>query len=268
MNNFDDYIPDIGYFIYRKCFPGWEIEKSVIDFHDLTYIIAGTGTYYIDETEMTVSAGDVLYITPGRIREAKSSVDEPMEMFAINFKLIPYREADNNSRLPFQLQNPIGYDPRLVFLCRQLTRVWIEKKDLYIIEARAAAMQIISELIRRVYQNMPVTAFDARVEKVKNYIHENFNDPLTLKQLAKIAELNDVYLGTLFKKTEGITINSYINKIRVNHATDIMLSEKVSVSEVAYRCGFQDAFYFCRVFKKYKGYPPSEVGKHPFYQNV
>lgn len=264
MDDLSDFIPEIGYFIYRKCFPGWEIIKSVIDFHDLSYVVAGKGMYYINDRELPVAAGDVLYITPGNLREAKSSLDEPMELFAINFRLIANMAVTNASVLPFQTKNKLGHDPRILYLFKQLTRVWIEKNDLYTSEARAITIQILCELIRRVYRQRPAAAFDARIEAVKDYIHEHFDLPLTLKTLAETVGLNDVYLGALFKKTEGSSISAYINKIRISHATDILIAEKATISEVAYRCGFSDAFYFCRVFKRYKGYPPSEIGKHYF----
>jgi len=123
-------------------------------------------------------------------------------------------------------------------------------------------MRIFGELIRRLHQQRPAAAFDARIEKVKDYINENFNNRLTLKQLAALVGLNDVYLGALFKNVVGQSINAYINKIRVNHAAEILVTEKTTIAEAAYQCGFTDAFYFCKVFKKHKGFPPSEIGKH------
>ncbi|MDR1703781.1 MAG: AraC family transcriptional regulator [Clostridiales bacterium] len=261
MDNLNDYIPEIGYFTYRKCFPGWEIEKSLIDFHDLSYVVAGQGYYYINGRELPVKAGDALYITPGNTREAKSS-DDFMELFAVNFKFLDNGVVSNADLLPFELKNEIGTQPRLIYLFKQLTRIWIEKNAYYTVEARAVTMRIICEMMRIVQKKVPFAAFDPRVEIIKDYINEHYDTRLTLKELARIVDLNGVYLGTLFKKTEGVTINAYINKIRVTHAIDIILIEKANITEAAYRCGFSDAFYFCRVFKKQYGYPPSEIGKH------
>jgi AraC-like DNA-binding protein len=257
----DNHIPDIGYFTYRKCFPGWEIEASVIDFHDLSYVVAGRGSYYINGEELAVKAGDMLYITPGATREAKSS-DDLMELFAINFKFLDIGGVNNGSLLPFELKTEVGAKPRLVYLFKQLTRIWIEKNAFYRVEARAVTLRILCELMRIAQKKTPFAAYDARIEIIKDYINEHYDIRLTLKDLAAIVDLNDVYLGTLFKKTEGVTINAYINKIRVTHAIDIILIEKTTITEAAYRCGFSDAFYFCRVFKKLYGYPPSELGRH------
>ena len=258
MDEFFSFTPDIGYYIFRKCIPGWEIVKSEIDFHDLSYIIAGKGTYFVNGEKINVCAGDILYLVPGSVREARSSLDEPMELFAVNFKIL------ENIVLPFTQKSSVGIDPRLMYLFKQLSRIWHEKNELYRIEARAVMLQIVCELIRRVTRRKPAAHFDARIEKIKNHINDNFDSRLSLKNLARLVDFNDVYLGALFKNIEGTTVNDYINKIRVNHAADKLMMEKTTISEAAYTCGFSDAFYFCKVFKKYKGYPPSEIGKHGY----
>ena len=261
MGDFESFIPDVHYFVYRKCFPNWVIEKSIIDFHDLTYILSGKGTYCVNTEEFSVSAGDIVYIPPGKIREAWTSAESPMQIFAMNFKLIQFGETNNGSLLPFQFVNHIGVNTRLIYLYKQLTCIWMEKKDLYRIEVRARALQIISELIRRLYYHTPVAFYDERIEKVKDYINENYYRPLTASELANQAGLNAVYLGALFKKCESFGIKEYMNKIRISHARDILHSKQLTVSEVAYMCGFTDAFYFCRVFKKYTGLTPSAISR-------
>jgi YesN/AraC family two-component response regulator len=73
--------------------------------------------------------------------------------------------------------------------------------------------------------------------------------------------LNPVYFGAYFKKKTGYTVNQYINNVRVNIAKKILLSGEYTVGEVANRCGFQDMFYFSKVFKQIEGVPPSHFVK-------
>ena len=261
MNALDDFVPDIKYFAYRKCYPEWRIGKTIIDFHDLSYIIDGRGTYYVNNKQINVESGDIIYIAPGCSREARSSLDNQMEVFAINFQILDNGKMNNDSRLPFPVKKHIGLDSRLIYLYKQLTQIWIEKDDFHILDARAAVIRIVSELLKRMPSNKQPMVFDSRIEDIKYYINSNFNSEFTTKHLADMAGLNDVYLGSLFKRVVGESVKSYINKIRINHAAEIILTERASVSEVAYHCGFSDVFYFSRVFKKIKGYPPSETAK-------
>jgi YesN/AraC family two-component response regulator len=77
--------------------------------------------------------------------------------------------------------------------------------------------------------------------------------------LAKLVGLSPVYLGALFSQKEACSVKEYINKIRVQNAYEIIRTERLSVNNVALDCGYTDAFYFSRVFKKYMGVSPSKV---------
>ncbi len=60
--------------------------------------------------------------------------------------------------------------------------------------------------------------------------------------------------------------NEYLTRFRINKAAALLRSSNLSVGEAAYSTGFSDQLYFSRVFKKYKGVPPSKyvsAGKKP-----
>jgi len=255
MNDYKPTIPYIIYYVYRKCSADWVIEHSITDFHDLTYVVSGEGVYKINNVEMPVSAGDIVYIPFGHKRQAWTKSDNPMELYAINFLL------NSGEPLPFDFVSHLGYDPKMIALSTQLTRVWREKEELYEIDANALALQIFCELVRRLCNNKPANRMDGRIEKVKNYINENYEKPMTVPDLARIVGLHPTYLGALFMQQESCSIKDYINKIRVNQAYEIIRTEMLPVNEVAYSCGYMDTFYFSRVFKKHIGLPPSHVHK-------
>jgi two-component system response regulator YesN len=122
-------------------------------------------------------------------------------------------------------------------------------------------MLIISELLRRLYKDELIKPIDNRLESIKDYINENYQSALSVPLLAKETGLCPVYLGALFMRYESCSINEYINKIRINHAIEILQVKKLSVKEAAYACGYSDAFYFSRIFKKHIGITPSQVKK-------
>jgi AraC-like DNA-binding protein len=51
----------------------------------------------------------------------------------------------------------------------------------------------------------------------------------------------------------------YINRMKINDAENILLSGEFTVHEAAYKCGFEDIYYFSKLFKKIKGFPPSRI---------
>ena len=77
-------VPEILYFVNRKCTPSWSIIKSNIDFHDLTYVYSGRSVYIVDGVEYRLQQGDMIYIPEGSVREAYTNSMEPMQCYAVN----------------------------------------------------------------------------------------------------------------------------------------------------------------------------------------
>jgi YesN/AraC family two-component response regulator len=102
---------------------------------------------------------------------------------------------------------------------------------------------------------------DERLASVKQYILHNYMNKIELNKLAAIAGLNPVYLGAYFKKANGCSIKQYITRIRVNNAESLLSTGGYTVSEAAMKSGFDDLFYFSKVFRNSKGYAPSVLLK-------
>jgi YesN/AraC family two-component response regulator len=76
--------------------------------------------------------------------------------------------------------------------------------------------------------------------------------------MAGITGLNAVYFGALFRRETGMTLNRYLLKTRMKNAENILRSGNHTVEETARRCGYNDAWYFSKHFKKECGISPSE----------
>lgn len=103
-----------------------------------------------------------------------------------------------------------------------------------------------------------------RFEGVLDYIRENLDAPVTIRQLAEIANLNPTYFSNLFSKLIGLSPIQYINKKRVEEAQKRLLSTDDTLYQIARHIGFADEYYFSRLFKKTVGISPDHYRK----QNV
>lgn len=261
---FDSHIPEIEYFIERKCQPGWCITEDVVTFHDLSYIFAGRAIYTIDGVEYPLSAGDLLYVPPGSARSAITDPENLMSMYSVNFNWL-YPQNDTTP-LPFQTVTAIGFSHQIIGLYKQMNQQWLEKKYGYRMESRGLFCIVLSRYLTAITgENQPLLQ-DNRIVKVKSYILNNFDRPISLKILAEYIGLSPNYLGTLFCEVEGISVKAYINKIRINNAENLLLNEQMTVSEVAEKCGFSDLFYFSKVYKQLKGIPPTHTTRYALYR--
>ncbi len=88
------------------------------------------------------------------------------------------------------------------------------------------------------------------------YIHENYTNKLSLKQISEHLHINQSYFSTLFKQEMGATFTDYLNHVRVKRSQHFLLNTKLSLVEVAFHSGFEDQSYFTKVFKKTVGCTP------------
>ncbi len=255
MEQYNNIIPIIKYFVERKSWSDWHLEQGEIDFYDLTYIISGKATYIVNKNAYQLVPGDLIYIRKGSLRQAYTDEIEPMHCFAFNFNY--YSNEDKKLNLPIKTKSRIGIDIELINLYTTFNRVWLEKDETYVMECRGILMRILAKLIKM--QNQKENSYDLRIEKIKQFIINNYHNKLEIKELADIIDLNPVYLGTLFKEKTGYTINQYINIIRINKAEGLLVTGECNVTQATYYCGFNDPFYFSKVYKEFKGIPPSQV---------
>lgn len=97
-----------------------------------------------------------------------------------------------------------------------------------------------------------------RIDEVMIYLNNNFDKNLTLAEAAKIASMTEVAFSRFFKTRTGKTFIETVNEIRLGHASRLLIETTQSVTEVAYKCGFNNMSNFNRVFRKKKGCTPKE----------
>jgi AraC-like DNA-binding protein len=108
-----------------------------------------------------------------------------------------------------------------------------------------------------------------RIEKVFEYMNNNFNQQISLADVAKIANMPEASFSRFIKKRTGYSFIDSLNEIRLGHVTRMLIDTTHSIAEVAFKCGFNNMANFNRTFKNKKGYTPKEfrenyVGKRIF----
>ena len=94
------------------------------------------------------------------------------------------------------------------------------------------------------------------VEIAKAFIYENYQEDISLVQIASYVNLNPFYFSKMFKKRTGENFSDFVMKIRIEHAKQLMQNESLNLKEISYEVGYKDPNYFSRVFKKYTNESP------------
>ena len=116
----------------------------------------------------------------------------------------------------------------------------------------------LAEKVSHLIKEIKTDGRNNTIKKIKNIVNEEYSQPLSMKYIADKMYLNHIYLGQIFKKETGISLNDYINKVRINKAKKLLKESQAMVYEIAEQVGFSDPQYFSTVFKKNTGVSPKE----------
>ena len=100
-----------------------------------------------------------------------------------------------------------------------------------------------------------------RIEKVIRYIELNWKKNMGLNEMSSLIDVTPQYLCRLFKDFLGMTPYEYLISYRLQKSKEIMSDKTLFINEVGSCAGFNDASYFCSVFKKYEGITPLQFRK-------
>ncbi len=97
-----------------------------------------------------------------------------------------------------------------------------------------------------------------RLVSIFMYVMDNLCGNLSNSAIAKAVNLSSEYTAELFKKVTGETLQNYVRVKRINKARVLLMTTEKKIREVASKVGFDDASYFCRVFKRKTGHSPND----------
>ena len=97
-----------------------------------------------------------------------------------------------------------------------------------------------------------------RVEKVLEYINKNFSNDINLTEASKIASMTQISFSRFFKSRTGRTFIDTVNEVRLGQASRMLIDTTHNITEVGYKCGFNNMSNFNRLFRKKKGCTPKE----------
>lgn len=95
-----------------------------------------------------------------------------------------------------------------------------------------------------------------RINKVKQYVEENYGSPIRMSEAATLVALSEAAFSRFFKKHTGVCFSAYVNEVRIREASRLLCETSSSVVEIAYCTGFSTPCYFNWVFKRSMGITP------------
>lgn len=97
-----------------------------------------------------------------------------------------------------------------------------------------------------------------RIETICQYIKDNYQQSITLEDIASLANMSTSAVSHFFKKRTNRTFSSYLSDVRIGNASRLLVETTRPINDIAFECGFDNISNFNRIFKHYKSETPRE----------
>lgn len=228
--------------------PAHVIMPQLLPYHELTVVIRGTLTYYIDGVEAALESGDAVFGPRGARRE-RTYTGQSAEYLSFNFQMDP------PPSLPTVIRGAVTREVQLLIAAFDEFHT-----GFYLDDLRKTA-HLLECILLSMEEGQRAARFNPLTRTILRHLHDNFRSRITLADISALTAFSPVYCDSVFRQETGRSIIDYLIDVRIGEAKKLLVESSVSMSRIAELTGFQDANYFSRVFKKRTGDTPSGYRK-------
>jgi AraC-like DNA-binding protein/mannose-6-phosphate isomerase-like protein (cupin superfamily) len=234
--------------------------------HILIACLSGKGTCILAGQEWKLGPGDLLFLPPRETHTYHADPNAPWTIFWMHFR--GQRAADYLASLGVSSARPLASvdDPEVLFEAfedtfRHATHGFNEAAMTGMTTAFARLLGLI-----KVHQRVPGSRsrrVDDRILKVLAQMRDDLAHPWTLAALASSANLSVPHFTELCRRQTGLPPLGLLIRLRLQRAMDLLQQGGHNVAEASLAVGYDDPFYFSRLFRKHMGVPPSTCRQGP-----
>lgn len=257
--------PYTQYFI-RNATKAFHIPVHWHDELEIIYVKKGHLTICIQEERFEGMPGELFFVNPGELHFMESE-DLTVEYYTILFPLefIAFWSEDvleqKKRRLPIHIKK-LEIEENVKGLVEELILTNHEKKFGYMFHTRILLLQIMEQfLLGNLFLPVAVGNSVTLQREMITYIKEHFDEKITLQMLAEEFHLSEKYISEYFREHFAIGFMQYVGHLRMTKAKHLLLDTDLSITDVAFSCGFNSVNLFIRKFKELYQMTPLQYRK-------
>ena len=236
----------------------------------------------VDQTHMTLAPGESAFINSNRLHIIRS-VDSKPDDVSISILFLPEFIAASDTAIYTKYVRPVIDSPDIAFIhftddiewhrsvnncVFQAINAQAEHSPGCELEVRNCISAAWLTIVKNIY-SLPRSqtleseaATQTRIKRMVSFIYGNYAKNITLAEIAASASVSKSECNRCFRKYFGVTPFQFLNEHRIEHASQLLLTTSDPVKNISLSCGFEDAGYFIRLFKKTKGVTPTAFRKN------
>lgn len=259
---------DLGLYQFgmEQCSPSHSYGPAARNHFLFHYIISGTGTLYADDSTGTtktyhLKSGEGFLIFPNQITTYIADKELPWEYVWIEFDGLRAKEVMDTAG--FSLDRPIFHTKQ-----RDMSQKMEEELVYIATHSDETIFNIIGHLYLFLDYFMRSTVStvvkgstklqDYYIKEAITYIEQNFQNDISVVDIANRLGINRSYFGKIFKQTLKQTPQEFLINYRMIKATELLRLTKMSIGDISKAVGYENQLHFSRAFKKIYNISPRE----------
>lgn len=242
------------------------------DFLEISIVLEGQANYTIEEQEFQLNAGQIMLFNPGTHHGEEQRTGTYSHQLHIGLTNISLDGLKRN-HLPTKkaILNLGEYQWEFLDKAWRLVKEYSEEQPEFQLMVKALIIEMLVLILRSLekVQDNTVTLALSKNAKRKQYLvnhaiyylENHHTQEITLEQLADTLHVSPTYLSKVFKESTGMSPINYLIQVRLKHAKELLANEQLTIREISQAVGYQDAYHFSKLFKKYYGVSPSQLAK-------
>lgn len=244
------------------------------DFIEIVIILKGKGHFIINDEKVLVSEGNMLILNPGTYHRSIPDSPHTLTECYLAFTDVDFVNAPRNFFPFFHGQKMLGKLPERVKkeifqLCCSIDRESQSRNPGRYFMLKAYLIQVICLLLRfdrqeEIADQHCLAGYEFKspnkkyvVQQIMKYMENHYKEKISLDQIAENMYLSPFYISKLFKSETGDTPINYLISLRMEKAKELLdQNSTLSIQEAAAAVGYEDAYHFSKLFKKYYGLSP------------
>ncbi len=247
-----------GYFPKAE---GHRFKRQPIPETVLIYCVNGKGFYrQAGQRRILINAGTLLCCPAQTTHEYGADPDDPWSIYWMH--LHPSKRTDWKGHLECTEKHPaafIGISPDIMdSFDRLIETMRIAEHSTDVLLCSALAQLIVADACCERQHSASPSRVLPHLQDVLDLMKANRTESLSVEQMARVAGLSKEYFIRQFKRTVGTTPGNYFLQMKMRTACDWLVNTDLHIREIAFRLGYEDPFYFSRIFKRLRGISPRQ----------
>ena len=233
------------------------------DFYEIYYLCDGNMRYIINDEFFEVEQNDVVLVPRGVIHNTSYGEDETNRLL-INFSERYVSDPDLLSvfrRKVIKLSRRDGFELEAIFKKIEAEYTGGDRHSALLISQYITELLIIFSRSEVKNEEKALDGYSQIMQDAVKYINTAYASNISLADLSLKFGMSKSFFSRKFKQITGFGLSEYITLVRIKNAERLLLEGRLSVTEVAFACGFNDCSYFSATFKRIMGVTPHKFSE-------